>query len=194
MNNDFKNVPKQSKYSVQNTSSSTFDTTAEAIESQNQNIPSINSKEYVLEDEEENKKTGWILTDKMKEQIKKSDWLRNELLMDQGLQKIIKDIVYPSFLGNNTTTNTNNKNINNRKRKSDQISALKNLPKHRNDALESAKLNCPQFNTFVEKMLLSSGILMEETPNNADVAFYLEQSKRIMLTPIELMKDKKKGT
>jgi zinc finger HIT domain-containing protein 3 len=92
---------------------------------------------------------GWKITDNMKIAMDSSDWLKKEL-HDGGLRQIIHEICLVS----NTVANGGKT--------------------HQELALEEAKRNYPSFGTFVDKLLVLTGVL-ERQHTDTDLSQWLEE-------------------
>ena len=91
---------------------------------------------------------GFNITPEMKQQLQKSTWLRNEL-KDQGLRYLIGNVDAASDVEDNDATDSNR---NKGKKMFEGISP-------RVLALARSKQSHPKFATFIDKMLLTAGVL-----------------------------------
>lgn len=94
---------------------------------------------------------GWGMTKEMMDKLDNSSWLRKELA-DGGLRQMIATI-------DNADWETKNQN-NDRKRKRYALNAVCELTP-REAALERAKYSNPNFAKFIDKMMLTAGLLID---------------------------------
>jgi HIT zinc finger len=93
------------------------------------------SRNTTTESVDDDLEPGWRITNDMKEALQNSDWLKNEL-KDVGLRQIIKSI-------------TSAPNV-----------AMRHKTKTKQEAeLDKAKSDFPEFNRFIDKLLVMTGIL-----------------------------------
>jgi hypothetical protein len=91
---------------------------------------------------------GWKLTDDMIQKMTRSSWLRDELA-DSGLQQLIMKIV---------SSSTNIVNDNRRGYASSGQHFSRNFTTYREQLLSDIKLQYPQFQMFVGKLLYLAGV------------------------------------
>lgn len=92
---------------------------------------------------------GWGITKEMMDRLDNSEWLRKELA-DGGLRQMIATIDNADW----------EKKVEEKKRKRNQINQIHELTP-RETALERAKYSNPKFAKFVDKLLLTAGVLVE---------------------------------
>ena len=99
--------------------------------------------------------TGWRLTREMMDRIDSSQWLRNELA-DGGLRQLISEIDSADEAAAARGSYHKRRNNNSRNRFAD-MGKVKMSP--RELALEKARRTNPTFGRFMDKLLLTAGIL-----------------------------------
>jgi len=135
----------------------------------------------MLDDDEEDdlEDEGWRISREMMDRLDNSDWLRKELA-DGGLRQIIAEI---------DAADTELDGKEKRQRKRPRLGAVPE-PSPREIALMKAKHTNPKFANFVDRLLVSSGVLVEgEKTNEEDIASLLlgdgnEQLGMLSLAPI----------
>ncbi len=107
---------------------------------------------------------GWGITKEMMDRLDNSKWLRKELA-DGGLRQMIATIDNADW----------EKEVEKKKRKRNQINQIHELTP-RETALERAKYSNPKFANFVDKLLLTAGVLVENkkgADDDVDIASLL---------------------
>ena len=97
---------------------------------------------------DDNDDPGWQVTEKMKQAVKDSEWLRNELANDND--KILKRLLVQVYEASNRVTRRNSRHT------------------EQHQVLEHLKSTNPQFRHFLDKLMVLTGVL-ERQGTDADV-------------------------
>jgi len=114
-------------------------------------------------EEDEDLAEGWKITEEMMDKMDNCDWLRTEL-EDGGLRQIIHQVCEAS----NTVAH--------------------GQKTHQELALEQAKANYPNFDRFMDKLLVLTGVLeRQETEDDLTLKEWLELNEEEALGPLALV-------
>jgi hypothetical protein len=125
------------------------------------------------DDDSHDGEPGWNITTEMRERIRRSAWLRDEL-KDGGLRSLIERIDAASD-DNNDDDEDDDEGVNDRARgggvggggrgggrRGRNNGADQSTVSSREVALERARRSHPNFASFVDRMLLAAGVLVQE--------------------------------
>lgn len=107
---------------------------------------------------------GWRISKEMMDRLDNSSWLRKELA-DGGLRQIIATI---------DTAPLEKADVK-RKRKKFQIGQIQELTP-REAALERAKYTNPKFAKFLNKLMLTAGVLVDHGNSDTNIAAFLSNN------------------
>lgn len=141
------------------------------------------------DDYSDNDEPGWNITAEMKQLIQRSDWLRKEL-EDGGLRHLIEQIDAASD-DDGEEDNNSNKRRNNRGGNGQNNSENGNMDiSQRVLALARTKHSHPKFATFIDRLLVTAGVLIDGSGGggNGEAGLFegggLGESGRLELVPV----------
>ena len=109
-------------------------------------------------DEDDDEDEGYRINKGMMDKLVESNWLKQEL-KDGGLRQMISTI-------DSADNVVDIQNQNYRKRKQNSISGNKKVLSKRERTLETAKYTNLKFNKFIDRLLLTAGVLIKDDVNN----------------------------
>jgi hypothetical protein len=147
------------------------------LEEQVNTKPPLTQRHYEQQDLE----PGWKMTDEMRNAMRESSWLRQELA-DPGLQHLISSVVHASSI---LPTSAKHGRFRTNRRESG-FGSLPTTPQEQ--LLAQLKLSNPQFRLFIDKLLVTAGVLEVQQPQ-FDLKVWLQgndcDSPPLQLKPLQ---------
>ena len=118
----------------------------------------IKRRKILDEEEEEEEEEGWKITREMMDKLDNSTWLKDELA-DGGLRQLISEIDSAGYHDNDSKECHHPQSSSKNKRRIPRKKNNTVLLNPRETALARAKLQNQHFATFIDKLLLTAGVV-----------------------------------